>query len=597
MPKKKQKTTDVSKLRQRAEAVLKVSSVDNDSPVKLSSDEMKTLIHDLDVHQIELEMQNVELSISQAKLDIERDRYFDFYNMAPVGFFSVDEQKLILECNLTAATLLGRSQNEIVKQQINRFILKEDQDIYCLHNKQVFESDMPQECDLRMLKNDGSLLWVHLATTAVYNAKGAIVTTIMMSDITDRKRTEDEREQALSQLQTTLDATADGILVVDMNGKIVLFNKRFAKMWKLQANISTFQDDSPVLAIVMDQLKNPDAFRTKIKELYADSEAKSLDTIEFNDGRIFERYSRSHLLNNEVIGRVWSFRDVTDRKQTEDELSTIFNLSPDMICEANLDGYFKKLNPAWEDALGFTIEELCSKPYINFIHPNDQKLTMKEAEKLFSGKSTIKFENRYLCKNGSYKSLEWNSPPFNSNGLVYAVARDITKRKQMLEALNNSEKKLKKLNEELEDKIKQRTASLENLNTALSVLLKKRDDDKNQIGKNIYHNFKSLIQPLMNQLRNSLTINVQEDILNILESSIKEITTPFSKKMSDPIMGLTPTEIQVASLVKNGKTNKEIVQLLNKSIRTVSAHRENIRLKFGLKNKKVNLKTYLLSLD
>jgi len=504
MPKKKQKTTDVSKLRQRAEAVLKVSSVDNDSPVKLSSDEMKTLIHDLDVHQIELEMQNVELSISQAKLDIERDRYFDFYNMAPVGFFSVDEQKLILECNLTAATLLGRSQNEIVKQQINRFILKEDQDIYCLHNKQVFESDMPQECDLRMLKNDGSLLWVHLATTAVYNAKGAIVTTIMMSDITDRKRTEDEREQALSQLQTTLDATADGILVVDMNGKIVLFNKRFAKMWKLQANISTFQDDSPVLAIVMDQLKNPDAFRTKIKELYADSEAKSLDTIEFNDGRIFERYSRSHLLNNEVIGRVWSFRDVTDRKQTEDELSTIFNLSPDMICEANLDGYFKKLNPAWEDALGFTIEELCSKPYINFIHPNDQKLTMKEAEKLFSGKSTIKFENRYLCKNGSYKSLEWNSPPFNSNGVVYAVARDITKRKQVLEALKNSEKKLKKWNEELEDKIKQRTASLEDLNTALRVLLKKREDDKKEMEEKIFINYKSLISPFLQKLKSRL---------------------------------------------------------------------------------------------
>ncbi|MDX2441777.1 MAG: PAS domain-containing protein [Desulfobacterales bacterium] len=186
MPKKKQQTTDVSKLRQRAEDVLKASSIDIGSPGSLSSDDIKTLIHDFQIHQIELEMQNDELKRFQKELDTARTRYFDFFNMAPVGFFSVDEQKRILECNLTAARLLERPQSAFIKQPITQFILKEDQDIYYLHSKQVFKTKIPQGCDLRMLKNDGSALWVHLATIAVGDAGGATVCRIVMSNITER---------------------------------------------------------------------------------------------------------------------------------------------------------------------------------------------------------------------------------------------------------------------------------------------------------------------------------------------------------------------------------------------------------------------------
>ncbi|MCD4721585.1 MAG: helix-turn-helix transcriptional regulator, partial [Desulfobacula sp.] len=133
------------------------------------------------------------------------------------------------------------------------------------------------------------------------------------------------------------------------------------------------------------------------------------------------------------------------------------------------------------------------------------------------------------------------------------------------------------------------------VNTALRVLLKKREKDKNQLSENIYTNYKSLIKPLLKQLRSRHTKKTQKDILDILESSIREMTIPFSKKLSDPLVSLTPTEIQVALLVKEGKTNKEITQILNKSIWAITSHRHNIRHKLGLKNKKINLRTYLLS--
>ena len=169
------------------------------------------------------------------------------------------------------------------------------------------------------------------------------------------------------------------------------------------------------------------------------------------------------------------------------------------------------------------------------------------------------------------------------------IATDITDRKQI-------EQKQNKINEMLENKVKERTADLEDMNTALKVLLNKREKDKKEIEEKLFANYKLLILPFIDQLRNSLTQKNQEDLINILASELKDIISPFSKKLSDPLVNLTPTEIKVASLIKLEKSNKEIAEILNSSIHTISHHRENIRKKTGLKNKKINLKSYLSTL-
>ncbi len=179
---------------------------------------------------------------------------------------------------------------------------------------------------------------------------------------------------------------------------------------------------------------------------------------------------------------------------------------------------------------------------------------------------------------------------------IVGTARDVTAEKKTDLKLKKLNQKLEDLNEKLEDRIKERTSRLEDVNAALRVLLKKRDEDKDFIAENIYASFKSVIKPLLDQLKSSAAMKSQLDILEILESSIKEMSAPFSKKIADPLLNLTHTEIQVAALVKDGKTNKEIAQLLNKSIRAVSSHRNNIRQKLLLKNKKINLRFYLLSI-
>lgn len=131
--------------------------------------------------------------------------------------------------------------------------------------------------------------------------------------------------------------------------------------------------------------------------------------------------------------------DITARKEAEIERKRLFDLSPDMFCVAGLDGYFKQLNPAWEQNLGYSLQELQSKPFVEFVHPDDRERTEVEAQHVAHGMSSTAFENRYRCRDGTYRWLSWSSQVVPEDGLVYAVARDITARKKVADALKESE--------------------------------------------------------------------------------------------------------------------------------------------------------------
>jgi PAS domain S-box-containing protein len=133
------------------------------------------------------------------------------------------------------------------------------------------------------------------------------------------------------------------------------------------------------------------------------------------------------------------------RKQAEEDRARLFTLSVDMLCIADSAGSFKQVNPAWEKTLGWTDDELRSKPYLDFVHPDDREPTIQAAAKLKAGAMITTFENRYRCKDGSYRWLHWSAAPLAEEGLVFAVARDITARKQVEEEIRKSQQRLRNL--------------------------------------------------------------------------------------------------------------------------------------------------------
>ena len=175
---------DEAKLRQEAEAQAGLSQP---VPANQSPGQAKLTLHELQVHQIELEMQNEELRVIQNELEQTRERYFDLYNLAPVGYFTLNEAGLILEANLKAASLLGQTRSGLVNQAISRFILPEDQDIFYLLHKQLKQPDQAESRELRMLKKDTSSIWVHLEASLGEQAGLGRIYRLTLTDITPQK--------------------------------------------------------------------------------------------------------------------------------------------------------------------------------------------------------------------------------------------------------------------------------------------------------------------------------------------------------------------------------------------------------------------------
>ncbi len=177
-------------------------SADAGRPGGAASGEARKVLHELRVHQIELEMQNEELRRAQNELEAARARYFDLYDLAPVGYLALSEQGLVLEANLTAIVMLGVARSALLKQPLTRFILPEDQDIYYLHHKQLHATGESQVCELRLLRAAASPFWAQIEATIKRDAgNGAPVCRTVMIDISALKRVEEvlrhsERELA-----------------------------------------------------------------------------------------------------------------------------------------------------------------------------------------------------------------------------------------------------------------------------------------------------------------------------------------------------------------------------------------------------------------
>src|SRR5712691_4458275 len=215
---------------------------------------------------------------------------------------------------------------------------------------------------------------------------------------TERRLEEARCTELLSLLESTLDSTADGILVVDRHGRFATFNRQFVTLWRIPKAIIDARDRDRALAFALDQLVDPEAFSAKVRDLYASPDAESFDVLTFKDGRTFERYSRPQYVDGNCVGRVWSFRDVTDRMRTEAALRESEQRfrqlaeSIDQVFWLREVGTERVLyvSPAFESILGRPVVALYANPqlWIESIDPADRPHVTERYDGWLSGEST-----------------------------------------------------------------------------------------------------------------------------------------------------------------------------------------------------------------
>ena len=217
--------------------------------------------------------------------------------------------------------LTGHAPSALLNGQVSfgkELIHPDDQEQVWNDVQAALRERRPFQLVYRIITASGEEKWVWEHGCGVFSPDGALLALEgFITDITEQKRAEKARSFSLSLLQATLESTADGLLVVNNKGKIVSFNRQFVQMWRIPSAIVEARDDERALAFVLDQLKDPAGFVSKVQELYSQPEAESVDILKFKDGRVFERYSKPQTMGTECVGRVWSFRDVTPRKRAE----------------------------------------------------------------------------------------------------------------------------------------------------------------------------------------------------------------------------------------------------------------------------------------
>ncbi len=336
--------------------------------------------------------------------------------------------------------------------------------------------------------------------------------------------------------------------------------------------------------------------------------------------------------------------DVTKWKQAEKALLDseakyryLTEKMNDIIWTADLDLRITYDSPSVEKVLGYTPQERQNQTVRDTLTPDSYARAVqalaaeidRDGQDGVDPDRSVKMELEYYHKNGSTVWLEMvGSAIRDSNGRIvgiHGVSRDITDRRKAEDELSRYRERLEEIvrertseltrvNEQLKREIAEKTSTaevlrsrendllqsrqyLEEMNAALKVLLKQRDEDKAGMQQNIISNLELNAMPYLDRMESTHLTDLQKAYLAKIKASLSDITSPFTRKISNEYLNLTPSEIQVASLIKEGKSSKEIASLMNLSHNTIQTHRYNIRSKLGLQNSKESLRSHLISLE
>jgi PAS domain S-box-containing protein len=555
------------------------------------------LMHELRVHQADLETQNEELRRTHQELERLKAHYLDLYDFAPVGYLVLDHTGIIQEINLTAAMLIREDRHSIVGRRFAEFVVDDYKHIWERHFQQAKAADGKYGCELPFRDEKSSTtLYYHLDCLFNTDEHEHPNVRITLTDVTSRKQSETELRIAAAAFETQ-----DCIVIADANKQILRVNKAFCRVTGYSGDEAlrlTFfngkRHDTDFFKGLWASLANDGSWRGELWENRKNGEpllmAINITAVKDDQGR--------------VTHYVADFIDITDHRKKEEQIriaAAAFK-AQESIMVTDSNRVILRVNEAFTRITGYSTEEAVGK-------------TPRILRSGFHDKAFYDAVLETVAMDGYWEGEIWNK---RKNGEIFPVLQTISAVKDAAGQLTHfvgimlditvqkhAEKVLLEVREHLESQVATTQEELEaiksqtqEVNTALSVLLKHREKDKDEAQISLSSQVETIVLPLLAKLKSASKNRHQSlRIIGIIEDNLKNLMSTYGRAnhIDAAYNKLTPIETQVAAMVKLGKPTKTIAAILNIADGTVNIHRKHIRKKLGL-DSKTNLQSYLASL-
>ncbi len=423
----------------------------------LSPEAARQVLHELRVHQIELEMKNEELRRAREELGASQGRYFDLYDLAPIGYCILDRKGLIMEANLTAATLLGVARGSLIKQPITRFILPEDQDSYSRICEQLFETGSPQVFEFRMLRANAAPFWVRVEATVAEAADGTVACRVVVSDITERKQAEIRLQESNAKYEAIFEATGTATMLVEEDATIIRANS--------ECLAATGYRPEELLGTKWPTYVAPESLEMMLKYHHLRREEPGNAPIKYEVRLVNKKGEiRNVVLDIAMIPgtkrSVVSMSDITERKAAEEALQKanerlLLAIVAGGVGIWELDVVKNKLT--WDDQM-FRLYGVTPDNFIGAyetwkarVHPEDVERSDAEVQMAWRGEKEYDTEFRVVWPSGAIHHIRARARVHRDAAgqsiKLIGTNYDITERKQAVEALRESEERFRGLYE------------------------------------------------------------------------------------------------------------------------------------------------------